>query len=70
MKDRLKTYTAYSIACAIVWIVLIAIGAATGRTSTQHTVLLVILGWAIGWTSATIARYGYPPPMKYRNSAK
>jgi hypothetical protein len=70
MRDRLKTYTAYSIACAIVWIVLIAIGAATGRTSTQHTVLLVILGWAIGWTSATIARYVYPPPMKYRNSAK
>jgi membrane protein DedA with SNARE-associated domain len=69
MRDRLKTYTAYSIASAIVWIVLIAIGVATGKTSTQHTVLFVILGWAIGWTSATIARYIYPPPKKYRNPA-
>ena len=68
MRDRLKTYTAYSIACAIVWIVLIAIGAATGKTSTQHTVLFVMLGWAIGWGSATIARYVYPPPKKYRTA--
>ena len=55
MRGRLNTYTAYSIASALVWIVLIAIGVATGKTSTQHTVLFVILGWAIGWTSATIA---------------
>jgi hypothetical protein len=68
MRDRLNTYTAYSIACAIVWIVLIAIGVAVGKTSTQHTILFVILGWAIGWTSATIARYVYPPPKKYQNS--
>lgn len=69
MRDRLNTCTAYSIASAIVWIVLIAIGVATGKASTQHTVLFVILGWAIGWTSATIARYVYPPPKKYLNSA-
>ena len=71
MRDRLNTNTAtaYSIASAIVWIVLIAIGVALGKTSTQHTVLFVILGWAIGWTSATIARYVYPPPKKYRYSA-
>lgn len=70
MRDRPKSYTAYSIGCAVVWIVLIAIGVATGKSSTQHTVLFVILGWAIGWTSATIARYVYPPPRKYRDSAK
>ena len=70
MRDRLNTYTAYSIASAIVWVVLIAIGVATGKTSTQHTVVYVILGWVIGWTSATIARYVYPPPKKYRTSAK
>jgi hypothetical protein len=70
MRDRLNTYTAYSIGCALVWVVLIAIGLAAGKTSTQHTVLFVLLGWAIGWTSAMIARYVYPPPKKYRNSAK
>jgi hypothetical protein len=69
MRDRLNSYTAYSIGSAIVWIVLIAIGVATGKSSTQHTVLFVILGWAIGWTSATIARYVYPPPKKYRQPA-
>jgi hypothetical protein len=42
MRDRLNPYTAYSIACAIVWIVLIAIRVATGKTSTQHTVLFVM----------------------------
>ncbi len=67
MRDRLNTYTAYSVGCAVVWIVLISIGIATKRTTTEHTVLYVILGWAIGWTSATIARYVYPPP-KYRRA--
>jgi hypothetical protein len=67
MRDRLRTYTAYSIGCAIVWIVLIVVGVETGKTSTRHTVLYVICGWAIGWTSATIARYVYPPPKKYRS---
>jgi hypothetical protein len=70
MRDRLRTYTAYSIGCAIVWTVLIAIGIARGKTSTEHTARYVILGWALGWTSATIARYVYPPPKKYRQHAE
>jgi hypothetical protein len=69
MRDRLNTYTAYSIGCAIVWIVLIAIRLARGSTSSQHTLRFFMLGWAIGWTSATIARYVYLPPKKYRNTA-
>jgi hypothetical protein len=40
------------------------------KTSTEHSVLYVILGWALGWTSATIARYVYPPPKKYRQHAE
>ena len=70
MGARLRTYTAYSIGCAIVWIVLIAIGIARGKSSPEHSVLFVILGWALGWTSATIARYVYPPPKKYRLRAE
>jgi hypothetical protein len=62
MKLRLNTYTAYSIACAVVWAVILAIVATTGKTDTLHTFLLVFAGWAIGWTSATIARHVYPPP--------
>lgn len=29
---------------------------------TRNTLHLVCGGWWIGWTSATIARAGYPPP--------
>ena len=32
----------------------------------RHNVFLVFFGCAIGWVSATIARYVYPPPKKYR----
>ena len=32
-------------------------------------IFLVFPGFAIGWLSATIARYVYPPPKKYRQDA-
>ena len=34
--------------------------------SERHTIFVVFGGFAIGWLSATIARYVYPPPKKYR----
>jgi hypothetical protein len=60
--NRFRTYTAYSIACALIWTgILIAVG--IGAYPHRHTViLLVFAGWAIGWLSATIARVVYPPP--------
>jgi hypothetical protein len=66
MRRRLNTYTAYSIGCAVVWAVILAVVATTDKTDTVHTVLLIFAGWAIGWTSATIARYVYPPPKSRR----
>jgi hypothetical protein len=61
LANRYRTYTAYSIACFIVWAVILAV--VTGSTSHKtHTFLLVFAGWAIGWLSATIARSVYPPP--------
>ena len=65
---RLHTYTAYSIGCAVVWGVILAITATVGKEDTLHTLLLVSSGWVIGWTSATIARYVYPPPRSRRPS--
>lgn len=61
MRDRRGTYTAYSLGCAIVWAVLLAV-AAMAKTDKLRTILLVFGGWWLGWTSATIARYVYPPP--------
>jgi len=66
VRDRLNTYTAYSIGCAVAWAVLLA-AVATGATrATLHVILLVFAGWVIGWISATIARFVYPPPKSRR----
>jgi hypothetical protein len=62
MRERLETYTAYSIGCAIVWALVLAILAAAGKKEKLRRILPVCGGWWLGWTSATIARYGYPPP--------
>jgi hypothetical protein len=62
MKLQMNTYTAYSIGCAVVWAVLLAVVASVGSNETTRTFLLVFGGWVIGWLSATIARYVYPPP--------
>lgn len=65
MRRRYGTYTAYSIACAIVWMVILAVVSTVGDAASRHTFLLVCGGWAIGWLSATIARSVYPPPKRH-----
>ncbi|HUY09280.1 MAG TPA: hypothetical protein VMW80_07490 [Candidatus Dormibacteraeota bacterium] len=65
--EKLRTYAAYSIGCAIAWAVVWII-VLTREDRIQHTVLLVFLGWVIGWTSATIARAVYPPPRPRRSN--
>jgi hypothetical protein len=44
VRDRLNTYTAYSIGCAVVWAVLLAAVAAGATTATLHVFLLVFTG--------------------------
>ena len=56
-----KTYTGYSIGCAIVWAVILSVVAVV-YPNRLRTFLLIGGGWWIGWTSATIARSVYPPP--------
>jgi hypothetical protein len=60
---KFRTYTAYSIACAIVWAVILIV-VATVSPQKLHIFLIVFFGWAIGWLSATIARSVYPPPRQ------
>lgn len=62
MRARQGSYTAYSLGCAIVWAVIMAVLIASRSREKFRTVLPVFGGWWIGWTSATIARYVYPPP--------
>jgi hypothetical protein len=62
MRTRLNTYTAYSIGCAGVWGIILLAARRRLDAQTRNTLQLVCGGWWIGWTSATIARIGYPPP--------
>ncbi|MEZ0362079.1 hypothetical protein ACAG26_00035 [Mycobacterium sp. pUA109] len=68
MRGHLHTYTAYSIGCAVVWAVILAVLSTTADGATKHTFVVFFGGWVIGWLSATIARAVYPPP-KSRNPA-
>jgi hypothetical protein len=62
MRGLLRTYTAYSIGCAVVWASILAVVEKTASNDTRDHVRLAFLGWASGWLSATIARAVYPPP--------
>ena len=62
MRARLNTYTAYSIGCAGVWGAILLLAQRRLDSQTRNTLRLVCGGWWIGWTSATIARAGFPPP--------
>lgn len=70
MRDRLNTYTAYSLGCAVVWAVLLAAVATVATTAKLHVFLLLFAGWVIGWISATIARFAYPPPKSRRPQSR
>lgn len=65
MKPRYGTYTGYSVGVAIVWAARLLITALLGSRDRFKKNLLVFSGFALGWLSATIARYVYPPPRKY-----
>jgi hypothetical protein len=62
---KYRSYWIYSIACALVWAVLLIVVAAKGNKTTTHNFLLVLGGWAIAWVSTTIARFVYPPPKRW-----
>jgi hypothetical protein len=64
MSRRFSTYTSYSIACAMVWAVILVGISSFADGATRRTYMLVFGGWWIGWLSATIARAVYPPPRR------
>jgi len=69
MRRNLRTYTGYSIGLAVAWAVVLLLVWGIDPPTTQRHVVFVFLGFAIGWVSATIARYIYPPPKKYLRDA-
>jgi hypothetical protein len=49
-----------------VWAVILAVAQRRLDPRTRNTLRLSCMGWWSGWTSATIARVGYPPPKKLK----
>jgi hypothetical protein len=64
MRTHRNSYTGYSIGCAGVWGVILLLARRRLDSQTWNTLRLVCSGWWMGWTSATIARIGYPPPKQ------
>jgi len=64
IRPRLNNYTGYSVGCAAVWAVILAVAQRRLDTQTRKTLRLACSGWWAGWTSATIARVSFPPPKQ------
>jgi hypothetical protein len=64
---KFNTYKAYTIGCVIAWALVWVVVTTRASDATRENVLLVFLGWVLGWTSATIARAVYPPPRRKSN---
>jgi hypothetical protein len=60
------TYIGYSIACALVWAIILAAVWTQAGDGTRHSFAVFFGGWAIGWLSASIGRVVYPPPKPRR----
>jgi hypothetical protein len=61
-----RTFTAFSIGCAVVWAVRLAVVAAEASEDARHALILVFLGWVLGGGRTTGARVVYPPPPRPR----
>jgi hypothetical protein len=59
-----NTYMGYSIGCAAVWAVILVVAQRRLDSETRKQLQMGCAAWWSGWTSATIARVGYPPPKK------
>jgi len=70
MRSKLNTYTGYSVGCAVVWAAILAVAQRRLDAQDRTTLRLACGGWWAGWTSATIARAGYPPPKKLTPQAE
>jgi hypothetical protein len=71
MKEPLNnTYTGYGVGCGVVWAVILLVAQRRLDSQNRNMLRLVCGGWWSGWTSATIARAGYPPPKRLRPEAE
>ena len=68
MTVRRDSYWTYSAGCVGVWGLILGVAAIAAPKTTFQKLLTGCAGWWLGWTSATIARWAYPPPKRRRRS--
>ena len=59
-----NSYWTYSAGCVGVWGLILSVTAIVAPKATFEKILTGCAGWWLGWTSATIARWVYPPPNR------
>lgn len=62
---RFHTYWFYSVGVAAAWALLLLLTSIIGGDAELKRILPVFGGFCIGWLSATIARFAYPPPRRW-----
>ena len=65
-----NSYTTYSVGCAVVWAAILAVAQRRLDPKDRKRLQQACGAWWSGWTSATIARAGYPPPKKLTPQAE
>lgn len=60
-----RNYWVYSAGLAVAWAIVLVLTSTIWNSNREQTVLLVFLGFFLGWVSGTIARYVYAPPKKW-----
>ncbi len=61
-----SNYWVYSGCLVIAWMVMLALAWSMLGEQAAQTMVLLLAGFCLGWLSTTIARYGYPPPARWR----
>lgn len=56
------TYRVYSIGAFVIWIGILLVALLVLSPAHDQQLIVIFLGWTIGWVSTTIARSVYPPP--------
>ena len=65
VNEHRRSYGTYTAGCAIAWAIVLTILASTESGHRMTLIWCVFIGWIIGWSSATFARFVYPPPAKW-----
>jgi len=66
--DRFRNFWAYSIGLAVAWAIAFILTWIIKGAAGLGPLLLVFLGFFIGWVSTTVARYVYPPPKRWTSN--